>query len=99
MTRYVVLRIEGRFEPPDDRRCRGAIPPTVSADVCVTVLNTSFISSSSSPFGRLPSAIVQHVRRIRVLDAILFCYRLLPFHLLAVYSLLHFRRRLDVHLS
>jgi hypothetical protein len=60
-----------------------------------------FVFSPSRRFGRLLSAIVQHVRRTCVLNAVLFCsrLRLLLFHLLPVYShSLLFRRRLDVHL-
>ena len=42
------------------------------------------------PFGRLPSAIFQHVRRTRVVNAILFGSRLLVLQLPSIYSLLRF---------
>jgi hypothetical protein len=98
---YLLLILLGSLSVPPRSihlsQCRLLCPCVSYADVCVTVLDTSFISSSPSSFrlrrfGRLPSAIVQHARRTRVLNAILFRsrLRLLLLHLLSVYSLLPF---------
>src|SRR5271170_4981980 len=59
-------------------QCHLLCPCVAYADVYVTILDTSsisiqFVFSPSRRFGRLRSAIVQHVRRTRVVNAILFC--------------------------
>jgi hypothetical protein len=58
-------------------QCRLLCPCIPYADVCVTVLDTSFISSSSSRLlavsAVFPLQLFNNVRQIRVVNAILFC--------------------------